>query len=740
MKCPPALPHEPQRLTALADHGLADGQALPSLAPVVRIAARMFGMPIAAVNMIGSDHVFFAASVGIGDNVDMRRDVSFCAHAIAQAGVMVVPDTLEDERFHDNPLVTGASGVRFYAGVPLLSPQGHAMGALCVLDALPHNNFTEEDKERLKELARMASDRLELHRIETSSERTRPSFEEYAGASTTPVVWFDDQHRILALNTVAAALHGYHAAECVGRPLEFLLSEEEHTRMVEGIAQAVQAGSLKGLNLPSEVKGRRKDGTEFLLALSLFCWRHQGRLQFEAVLKDLTAQRREEDELRRQASSDALTGLANRACFYRRVESILGTSVPAAVLMLDLDGFKDINDTLGPVAGDEVLTEIARRLADVMGHGLYEAHLTDGPIAARLGGDEFALLLPGVESTDHALQAAHKVIDQIQRTMTIAEQELRVSASCGVAVAPSLALEALELVGNADLALQEAKRNGRGRIAPFVPALRMHAVARHLYGMELHRAVEQGEFVLFFQPQVRLRDGALVGAEALIRWQHSQRGLLSPAAFLPALESGPLAAKVGSWVLEEACAQAAFWRRGGAPGLRMGVNLFAVQFRVGDLVEEVRSALARHGLPPEALELEITENIVLDHDDVVPDTLLRLRELGVGLAFDDFGTGYASLSLLTTYPITRIKIDRAFIQGMLASKREASVVRAILDMARSFDLDTIAEGVETEEQHRALRRENCMEGQGYLFAKPMSGHDFSQAYALVPASRAAAHW
>lgn len=740
MKCPPTLQSEEARLQALADHGLEGEQALPSLDPVVRIAARMFGMPVSAVNMVGSDHVFFAASIGAGE-LDMGRDVSFCAHAIAQGGVMVVPDTLQDERFQDNPLVTGPSNVRFYAGVPLLSPEGHAMGALCVLDDRPHDDFSTEDQERLRELARMASDRLELHRIETSSERTRPSFDEYAGNSTTPVVWFDEQRRVVAINTAAAALHGYHPAECVGQPLDLLLAEQEHATLREGIARAVAAASMQDLQIPTEVCGRRKDFTHFMLGISLFIWRHNGRLRFEAVLKDLTAQRREEDDLRRQASSDPLTGLANRACFYRRVQEALLSPLPdaaAAVLMLDLDGFRDVNDTLGHAVGDGILREVAQRLARLAGHALFEAHQSRGPIAARLGGDEFALLLPGVGDADAANQFAQRAVSAIHQPIAIGGHEVRVGASCGVSVAPLQAHEALELVGNADLALSQAKTEGRGRSSVFVPALRMAAVARRLYGMELDRAVDKGELVLFYQPQVHLEDGSLSGAEALIRWQHPQRGLLAPAAFLPALEGGPLAASVGSWILDEACAQAAYWRRNGAPNLRMGVNLFGVQFRVGDLATEVMATLARHGLPPDALELEITENIVLDHDDVVPGMLRRLRDQGVGIAFDDFGTGYASLSLLTTYPLTRIKIDRAFVQGMLESRREASVVRAILDMARSFDLKAIAEGVETEAQCERLRSEHCGEAQGYLFARPMSAQQFSAAYGLGALRKASA--
>jgi len=248
---------------------------------------------------------------------------------------------------------------------------------------------------------------------------------------------------------------------------------------------------------------------------------------------------------------------------------------------------------------------------------------------------------------------------------------------------------------------------------------------RRLYALELHRAVDEGEFLLFYQPQVNLITGEITGAEALLRWHHPERGILSPIAFLPALERGTLAVTVGSWVLDEACAQAAYWRRNGAPNLRMGVNLFGAQFHVGNLVTEVIEALERHGLPPEALELEITENIAPDNDDVVLNCLHQLHNYGVGIALDDFGTGYASLSLLKTYPLTRIKIDQSFVHGMLEHEQDASVIRATLDIARSFKLETIAEGIETESQQFYLLEKECMEGQGYLFGKPVPAAQFS---------------
>ncbi len=611
MKCPAILATEEKRLEALSTYGLRKEVPLGSLDPVVKIAARMFNMPVSVVNMIGSDHVFFAASIGVGD-IDKSRDVSFCAHAINQNGVMVVPDATADERFHDNPLVTGAAGLRFYAGVPLFSPDGLALGALCVVDTVPHDDFSEADGERLRELAQMASDRLELRRVEAFAE---------------------------------------------------------------------------------------KSGPENAIGLD----------------------RREAEELYRLANFDILTGLANRGRFYRHVEETLARRLPAAVVMIDLDGFKDVNDTLGHAVGDNILQEVAGRL---------ESYVGEEDTVARIGGDEFAILLPKMDDLVKASEVAIAVNAGITMPIVIDSQEIHIGASCGVALAPLHTEDPLELVGNADLALFKAKINGRGRSFVFEPALRMEAAARRLYGMEIHRAVNNGEFLLFYQPQVSLTDGTLTGAEALIRWRHPERGLLSPAAFLPALEGGPLAATVGSWVLDEACAQAARWRRDGAESFRMGVNLFGAQFRVGDLATEVIEILERHQLPPSALEIEITENIVLDHDDIALEKLRRLRDHGVCISFDDFGTGFASLSLLKSYPLSRIKIDRSFVEGMLTSKKDASVIRAILDMARNFDLETIAEGIEREPERDSLLCQGCNEGQGYLFGKPMPVPQFGAAFGL----------
>lgn len=516
---------------------------------------------------------------------------------------------------------------------------------MCVLDNKPHLDFSEEDQRRLLDLARIVSDRLELRRIETSSNRHRPTFEKYAGNSTTPIVWFDEHLQIIAWNAAAALSHGYNMPEGIGMSVDRLVLERDRFILQETIAKAVAADTLGHLDTFSEIFGLRKDGTKFLLGFSLFAWKESGKMRFEASLKDITEQRMEEAELRLRANVDLLTGLANRARFYRVVEDTLTLPKPAAVFMVDLDGFKDVNDALGHTLGDTVLKQVAAQMARLV---------TAPGIVARIGGDEFAIIVPNISAAEVAMHMAEKIIRQIAMPILIDGHEVRVAASCGVALAPLHAQEALELVSDADLALFKAKVSGRGRVFLFTPALRMEAVARRLYAMELHRAVDQGEFLLYYQPQVNLQTGAVVGAEALLRWHHPKRGVLTPISFIAALEGGPLAAIVGSWILDEVCAQAAYWRRHGASEFRMGVNLFEAQFRVGKLVQEVIEVLARHGLPASALELEITENIALDNDEVVLEILRKLKSYGVGIAFDDFGTGYASLSLLKTYPLTRI--------------------------------------------------------------------------------------
>jgi diguanylate cyclase (GGDEF)-like protein len=430
-----------------------------------------------------------------------------------------------------------------------------------------------------------------------------------------------------------------------------------------------------------------------------------------AFIRDMTGQHRAQEELRRLAYQDALTGLVNRARMRGITEQALAGSAPTALLLLDLDGFKHVNDTLGHAVGDTVLRDAAARLASRLGNR--------GTLA-RLGSDEFAVLLPGLNSPAEAEAVARELLAALDAEPFCARGRIfHIGASAGLAFEPSGHRTTPEtLLTNADLALYRAKAAGGGTCQTFEASIREEYEARRLLEEEIGRAAKLGEFELHYQPQVRLADGALVGAEALLRWRHPARGLLTPGHFLEALETSPHACTVGNWIIGEACRQAARWRAAGLR-LRIGVNLFGEQLRAGSLTETVEAALACWDLPPETLELELTENIALFRDQAMLEPLRTLRARGVGIAFDDFGTGFASLTTLKDFPLTRLKIDRGFIANLAEGTHDAAIVDAILALGRSLGLEVIAEGVETTAQEAFLATRGCVEGQGYRYGRPM---------------------
>ncbi|NUQ30218.1 MAG: EAL domain-containing protein [Acidobacteriaceae bacterium] len=713
MRCPSTLVDESGRLRALEEYALSERLGLPALAPVVRLAAEMFRMPMSAVNLIGEQHVFFAASYGI-DACDMSRDASFCAHAILQDDVMVVPDATHDVRFHDNPLVTGEPGIRFYAGMPLRSPSGHAIGALCVIDREPHAAFSERDQERLRDFAALVSDKLELRRLEVAQQMSR--FHEIAATSPGPLLGFNRKLELTFCNVAAAAVLGASRETLLGRRIGEILPRLDERRILEFIGNVIATGVSQ--HAPIETLALRAEGAMLPVEVVFFTWKEEGEERCGLMLTDITERRNHEQELFRLENFDKLTGLANRKVLRHEVAGALEEHGAMALIVIDLDSFKDMNDTLGYKAGDELLHALSERMSRL---------LKPGDMLARMGGDEFAVLLRGRELP--AVRAfANTLLTSIGKRLDVAGHSIRVTASCGIAHATEQQSDAEELLGNADLALYQAKSLGRGHVSVYLPALRQEAIERRQFDAELHHAVENEEFELFYQPQIHLETGSLVGAEALIRWRHPQKGYLAPAAFLPLLEVSSLAGTVGTWVLRKACEQASLWGQRDEGRFRMGVNLFAAQFLNGDLVELVQQSIDEYRLLPRNVELEITENIILNQDAAILDTLRQLREAGVCIAFDDFGTGFASLSLLRDYPVTQIKIDRSFISNMCCSTRDEATVAATIGLARNYDLDVIAEGIETEEQLQKLKRIGCDEGQGYLFGKPMPATEFEKRF------------
>jgi diguanylate cyclase (GGDEF)-like protein len=436
--------------------------------------------------------------------------------------------------------------------------------------------------------------------------------------------------------------------------------------------------------------------------------------------RDVTEQHRAEEALRRLAYSDALTGLANRT----RLRELLGLAMvrpaPAALLLLDLDGFKHVNDSMGHGAGDVVLRDVATRLASRLG---------DRGTLARLGADEFAMLLPGVDSAAEAEAIAGELLAALAADpFRTGGRMFHIGASIGLVFVPlGFGTDPDVVMANADLALFRAKAVGGGACQTFDTGIRQEYEVRRLLEEDIGRAVASGEFELHYQPQVRLADGALVGAEALLRWRHPTRGLLSPSLFLEALETSPHACAVGYWIIDEACQQAAAWRADGLT-LRIGINLFGEQLRAGGLAEKIEAILARWALPPEMLELELTENIALRHEQGMLAPLRILRARGVGIAFDDFGTGFASLTMLKDFPLTRLKIDRGFIASLPEGAHDAAIVDALLALGRNLSLEVIAEGIETAAQAEFLAARGCSEGQGYLFSRPLPPEAFTVAF------------
>jgi diguanylate cyclase (GGDEF)-like protein/PAS domain S-box-containing protein len=437
--------------------------------------------------------------------------------------------------------------------------------------------------------------------------------------------------------------------------------------------------------------------------------------------RDMTERKIAEEQLRRLAHYDQLTGLPNRTSLHEDLNQLIDVNAgasarPISIAMLDLDGFKDTNNTLGHSVGDRLLQEVAQRLAAVS---------NEIPVY-RLGGDEFVIVLRDCGDPLVAAEVVDSTLKRLTKPFEVDDHRLFIAASAGIAIAPTHGSNVDDLLANADLALYDAKASGGRTYRLYVPTLRARAKARRELDSALRRACTNKEFVLYFQPQVRSSDGVVTGAEALLRWNHPERGMLAPGAFIDALGESAVVMETGRWILTNACKMAASWRAKGLSHIRMGVNLFPAQFRNGTLLQDVEQALSDSGLPPEALELEITENIALGREDGTLSALKALRSRGVGIAFDDFGTGYASLSYLTRYPLTRIKIDRSFVQkiGVKSPSEDTAIVRSIIVMGRNLGLEVIAEGVETTAQENYLRAEGCHEMQGYLFSKPVPSNMF----------------
>ena len=537
---------------------------------------------------------------------------------------------------------------------------------------------------------------------------TEGRFGQMLACSATAAICAGPDNLIISWNSAAEQLLGFSAREAIGKPLSIIIPPQQRAAHKAGLARAVQAGHARLAGHSTEMLALHAEGHELAVELSLSMWFEQDRPMFGALLRDITDRQAAHQRLEHLAHCDTLTSLPNRNALHSRL-TICIDQQPCSLLLLDLDGFKHVNDSLGHSAGDELLAQVAQRLT-----------LADpDAFVARLGGDEFAILLKDCADPIRVNMLCDAIFERLQQPFVLAGQSVFVGTSIGVASAPKDGRSVEQLLSCADLALYNAKDRGGGERSFFVRSMQSKSERQLRLGMELRQALGREELEVWYQPQICLATGALAGLEALLRWRHPKLGLLAPYAFLGVLAESVIAEEVGDWILEQACKAAGEWTRAGLADTRVAVNLFSAQLRSGRLFASVTSALERHQLAPAQLELEITEDIVLRHKQQSPKVLRKLRTLGVGIAFDDFGTGFASLSLLQTYPLSRLKIDRSFIAGIDRRAGDAAIVQAVIGMARTFGLGVVAEGVETASQEEALKTLGCDDVQGFRYGRPM---------------------
>ncbi|MCX7172694.1 MAG: EAL domain-containing protein [Proteobacteria bacterium] len=529
----------------------------------------------------------------------------------------------------------------------------------------------------------------------------------------------DANERILKVNRAFTALTGYSPAEVIGQTPRILSSGRHDADFFKRMWHSVRTfGYWQG-----EIWDRRKSGEAFPQWGSIAVVRDAAGQpsNYIGVFSDITERKAAEERIEFLAYHDVLTGLPNRRLALDHLELALAyadrSGTKAVVLFLDLDNFKSINDSFGHAVGDALLNTVAKRLRECT---------RDTDTICRQGGDEFLIVLSNVADADAITSIAVKILESVEKPIHVEGNELSTSLSIGISVYPDDSRDIDTLLNLADTAMYSAKESGRNVYRFYTEQMNADAHDHQHIRVGLRRALEQGEFVLHYQPQVDLSSGAVIGAEALIRWNHPEQGLLPPGRFIAVAEDSGLIVQMGDWVLREACRQAVEWREAGLPELVVAVNVSAMQFKRGDLEQSVLSALKESGLAPKFLELELTESLLIQDTEKVLEAVRRLKAFGLQLSIDDFGTGYSSLSYLKRFNVDTLKIDRSFVCDMAADPNDAVLVRTIIQMARSLSLKTIAEGIEDELQLSFLRLQYCDVGQGYYFARPMPADEFAR--------------
>lgn len=545
------------------------------------------------------------------------------------------------------------------------------------------------------------------------------------------IIVTDVDKNMLFINPAFSTITGYSANDLIGKNLNLL-----HLGLMD---DAFNQDTWRSINetgrWQGEMIGRRKNDESYAECLSISTMKNElGEVSYYiGVFSDISERKAAEERVAYVVLHDFLTNLPNGLLLQDRLAQAVSHAGrekhKVAVMCLDLDHFKVINDMLGHLVGDKLLQEIARRISSV-------GRASD--TVSRRGGDEFVIILPDLETVDDAAVIAVKLLEAISGLCMVDGNEIKITTSIGISIFPEDGCDGDYLIKYADAAMYHAKKNGRNNYQFFTNEMNQLALERMSIERKLRHAVERQEFCLHYQPQVDLRSGRIIGVEALLRWNNPETGMISPGYFIPIAEETGLIIPIGEWVLREACRQNSEWRMLGLPELTVAVNLSAVQFRQNNFGEMIKTILCENGLEPSGLELEITEGVVMQNAEASIALLLELKAMGLKLVVDDFGTGYSSLSYLKRFPIDKLKIDQSFVRDITVDSDDAVIVSTIINMARTLKLKVIAEGVETAEQLSFLKHQECDEIQGYYFSQPVPPEKISSL--LVSGYKEGGQW
>ncbi len=751
-----------QRRAAMRAYQILDTPPEPAFDDLTRLAGEICGTPIALISLLDEQRYWFKSHLGL-DACEVPRGGGFCVHALASREMLVVEDALHDPRMQSSPLVTQPPYIRFYAGAPLVTPEGVPIGTLCVLGMVP-GSLNAWQQQALAVLGRHVVQLLELRRRNTSLQlavQERQAVELDLLAMTAELEQrVDERSRALADAN----------AELRARVRESAEAEERYRRVVEmsptsififvgGTCEFANHAALQmlGASRPDQVIGQHfthfvhpdyhatvlsrieaidddwhslpreeekfltVDGSVLEVEVAAAPFIYQGRRGRIVVVHDITPLKRHQAELEYQINHDTLTRLASRSQLVERLDTAIAHAGRCGdqvhVIFFDLDNFKVINDSLGHPVGDQVLCEVAGRMQQAMRRE---------DTLARLGGDEFVLMVVGQSGEAIVQTLLPRIQAAIARPMMIETQEIFVTASIGISSFPADGADTHLLLKRADIAMYRAKETGRNRFQFFTPQMNAKIDERLRLQNRLRRALERDELRLLYQPKVSLDTGRICGAEALLRWHPPGEAPVSPDKFIGLAEETGLIVDIGDWVLRTACEQHKDWEARGLGRLELAVNCSPRQFLDEDFVPGIMRIIAATGVDASHLEIEVTESALVADPDQAIHILGQIKQLGIRLSVDDFGTGYSSLSYLKRFPLDRLKIDQSFVRDLPDDSDDAAIVRAVTSLGKSLGLKLTAEGVETCEQMRFLRELGNDEAQGFLFSEPVTAAEFER--------------